>query len=380
MTIDIIGAGIGGLTTAIALRQKGFEVRIFERAAQLQPVGAGIVLAANAMQVFRELGIADALVARGCVLEQAYITDQDLTPLSTTNWQYLEQHYGVKTLGIQRGALQEVLLSQIPEACLHLDHALDTLTWTEEKAILKFSNGRTVESACVLGADGINSKVRQALYPESQYRKAQQCCWRGLAQMSLPAPHTNNLVEAWGEGIRFGFLPVDDQRVYWFAVETTSPKQELTPIPKLPQRFKGFAPLVGDLLAATPTDQIHEDHLRDLVPLPQWHQGVVGLLGDAAHAPTPNLGQGAGQAIEDARVLALCLSQHAKPQAAFAQFEALRRSKVDKIVRYSWMLGKVAHWKNPLARQLRRLLLRSTPQKAQQKQLDELANLVTVPQ
>lgn len=379
MTIDIIGAGIGGLTTAIALRQQGFEVRIFERAAELQPVGAGIVLAANAMQVYRDLGLDRALLERGVGLAQAAITDDQLRPLAQTQWSLLEEVFGVKTVGIHRGALQQTLLEQLPTEALYLDHSLEQLEQTAEGLTLHFANGQHYASALSIGTDGIHSQVRQALFPGHGLRHAQQYCWRGVARYALPESLGHQLTEAWGAGIRFGIVPIGDGRVYWFAVESTADGLAPTETAALPARFGAFDGLVPELLRATPVEQIHGTVLSDLQPLPQWHQGRVCLLGDAAHAPTPNMGQGAGQAIEDARVLALCLAQNPSP-AAFAQFEALRRPKASQIVRTSWLIGQVAHWKNPIARGLRRLILRSTPHKTQQKQLEQLATLAEVPQ
>lgn len=378
MTIDIIGAGIGGLTTAIALRQQGFEVRLFEQAPELRPVGAGIVLAANAMQVFQELGILDALVERGQPLRGAEITDGAFRLLSGTDWGYLKAHFGVSTLGIHRGALQEVLVQQLPQGSIQLDHALDRVQWTDQGATLHFANGKTIASDLVLGADGIHSKVRQALFPESRLRQAHQYCWRGVTHFPLPQARQNNITEAWKDGLRFGLVPLGEDRVYWFAVEAVPFGKIPTATEQLPQLFADFDPLVGDLLRATPVAQVHLAPLCDLEPLPSWHRGAVCLLGDAAHAPTPNLGQGAGQAIEDARVLALCLAQQGQPLAAFAQYERLRRPKVKRIRDVSWLIGRVGHWRHPLAQGLRKLLLRSTPLKTQQKQLRDLASLVEV--
>lgn len=378
MTIDIIGAGIGGLTTAIALRQQGFEVRLFEQAPILRPVGAGIVLAANAMQVYRDLGILDALVERGQSLQGAQITDGQFQSLAETDWGDLKQHFGVPTLGIHRGALQEVLVQQLPSNSIHLGHTLEQLTWNNQGATLEFAHGKTVESRLVLGADGIHSKVRQALYPDSRLRHSNQYCWRGVTDYQLPEAQRYNLIEAWSQGIRIGLVPLGNDRVYWFAVEAVPSGKTPTVTDQLPQLFIDFHPVVSDILRATPVEQVHLAPLCDLPALPQWHQGAVCLLGDAAHAPTPNMGQGAGQAIEDARVIALCLAQQQSPAAAFEQFEQLRRPKAERIRKMSWIIGKMGHWRHPIATSFRQLILRSTPPKTQQKQLHELATLVEV--
>lgn len=379
MTIDIIGAGIGGLTTAIALRQQGFEVRLFEQAPVLRPVGAGIVLAANAMQVYRDLGISKALIQHGQELQGAQITDGQFQPLAGTDWMELKEHFGVPTLGIHRSAVQEVLVRQLPQDSIHLDHALEQLTWSDQGATLQFANGKTVESTLVLGADGIHSNVRQALYPQSHLRRANQYCWRGVTDYQLPEAQRYSAVEAWNQGIRMGLVPLGNDRVYWFAVEAVPSGKAPTATAQLPPLFADFHPVVSDLLRATPVEQVHLAPLCDLPALPQWHQGPVCLLGDAAHAPTPNMGQGAGQAIEDARVLALCLAQQRQqPMAAFVQFEQLRRPKAERIRKMSWIIGKIGHWRHPIATGFRSLILRLTPPKTQQKQLHDLATLAEV--
>ncbi len=375
--MDIIGAGIGGLTTAIALQQKGIATRIFEQAPKFKPIGAGIVLASNAMQVYQKLGLAKEIAAAGIPISTMHLTTPQLTAFSKIDLSHFENKYNIKNIAIHRGKLQEILVRQLDAKQIHLNHQLQTITEKDAGYLLAFKNGETLFSKQILGADGIQSKVRNSLFDDTTIRSSQQICWRGVCEFQLPKKHKNIFTEAWGKGNRFGFVEIAPNLVYWYAVKTMEQAYGSYTTNDWPSLFTNYDSMAQELIARTPKESIHVAELTDLLALKKWYKKDVCLLGDAAHATTPNMGQGACQAIEDAYVLAACLQQTAQEEA-YAKFQQIRQSKVSYIVKSSWNFGKMAHWKNPLAIGIRNNLLKMTPDFINRLQIEKLFQLETI--
>ncbi|MEL6192705.1 MAG: FAD-dependent monooxygenase [Bacteroidota bacterium] len=376
--IDIIGGGIGGLTTAVALEQRGILYRIYEQAAELRPVGAGIILANNAMQVYGKLGLKAEIEAAGNPISFLNVTTPSLQAISKVDLQYFEEKYGVKNTAVHRGELQEILLQQIDPDSLYLDHKLQSATSSGMGFQLLFENDHEVFSETLIGADGIHSRVREGLFQPIQLRSSGQTCWRGLTDFDLPTAYQRELNEAWGAGIRFGFVQIAKGKVYWYAVKSME-KGEHIPLEELTSYYQAFHPMIQEIITQTPLDKIHTATLDDLKPFAPWWKAHVCLLGDAAHATTPNMGQGACQAIEDAYILADCLHHHSDPNEAFSNFQQLRQAKAHLVVNRSWQIGKMAHWKNPLAIGMRNLLMRSMPASLNRKQSERIFELAYSP-
>ena len=376
MLIDIIGAGIGGLTTAIALQQKGVEIRIFEQAERIEPVGAGIMLANNAMQVYAKLGLKDAIEQNGNPISCMKITDAKLQSISAVDLRAFEERYAVKNVAIHRGALQRILLDQINASHLNLGQELMDVKRDQTDLILKFRNEKTVTSKYLLGADGLHSVVRNCLFNENIIRNAFQTCWRGVVDFTLAEPYKHELNEAWGKGDRFGFVQIAENKVYWYALKTISQVPNNHSTDQLDTYFQDYHALIRDLIESTPRSKIHMTEVSDLRPLTKWYQDQVCLIGDAAHGTTPNMGQGACQAIEDAYVLSSCLEKF-EGRDAFANFQRMRMPKVSQVVKRSWTLGKVSHWQNPLAIMLRNQMMKWTSQQFMKRQTEKIFTLET---
>jgi len=375
MKIDIIGGGIGGLTTAIELIQKGFDVKVYEQAATIKEVGAGIVLANNAMQVYKKLGLKSKLEAAGNLISKAQIVDANLKVISGLPLSTFEEKFGVKNVAIHRAVLQKILTDELPEGTIVLDRKLSAITPNETGYTLQFENGTTVESEVLIGADGINSQVRKNIFEYNEIRNSHQVCWRGVADFELPENRQSELNESWGKGGRFGFVQISKGKVYWFAVKhSTGDKFKLDQLGKY---YEHFDPLVSKIINATPTDKIHTADLTDLKPYKNWAKGKACVIGDAAHATTPNMGQGACQSIEDAYTIAECLAKYPAKEA-FLKYQKLRIKKAHQIVNTSWMIGKLAHWQNPIATSLRNNLMRMTPESVNKKQLISVFELAEV--
>jgi len=373
-TIDVIGAGIGGLTMAIALRQKGFNIRIFEQSTTLRHLGAGIILASNAMLIFDKLGCRDEIEKKGNVLHSMKITDANLDIINSMDLKHFEFLFGVKTIAIHRGDLQNILLNALKDVKIHLGCKLTHIQSHNNISILEFESGRREESEIVIGADGLHSKVRDYLYLDSPLRNAKQICWRGIAEYKLPLNYENTLYEAWGATARFGFVKISPTKVYWYALKTFKNKADEYESNNIDKYFIEFNSIIQDLLFSTSIESIYTASIIDLKPINNWHKDNICLIGDAAHAMTPNMGQGACQSIEDAYVLADCLSMYSLKEA-LSEYERLRYKKVNKIVKTSWMLGKIAHIQNPILRKVRNFVLSNTPPSISRRQSEEVFTL-----
>ena len=368
--VNIIGAGIGGLTTALTLKQKGLNVKIYEGSSEIKPAGAGIILANNAMQVFQKLGLQDKIEKAGNKISYMKITDDQLIPLSVVNLSEYEKKYDVSNVAIHRGELQRILANEIGFENINLSKRLTKIE-KNELFKLTFEDNSTIESKIVIGADGIKSVVRNQLFTENTLRNANQYCWRGICEIDLPENYYNELNEAWGKGKRFGFVKISDKKVYWYALTNSKSK---TP-DNLLEIFKEFHKDIQRIITATPISQIITSDILDLKPIKKWQDGNVCLVGDSAHATTPNLGQGACQAIEDAYVIGKLLDKGVSIENCFLQYQTIRMKKAHTIVNTSWSLGKLAHIENGLGVKIRNMIMKNMPKSANRKQMDMIFNL-----
>ncbi len=377
MTIDIIGAGIGGLTTAIALKEKGINVRIFEQSEEIKPVGAGIILASNAMQVYEKLGLRKVIEKNGNPISSMNITKANLKPISKIDLTYFEQKHKVKNIAIHRGTLQQILIDKLKSTEINLNHQLNNISKNENGYSLKFKNGSLHQSSILLGADGLNSAVRQNLFPNNKIRTANQICWRGITDYNLPLEYRNELNEAWGKTERFGFVQIAENIVYWYALKSFKKSKNDFSINEIENYFDTYHSVIKEIITSTPKEQINTAEISDLKPTNIWFKENVCLIGDAAHATTPNMGQGACQAIEDAFVLSECLNKY-ETNRAFEEFQKLRFPKAHQIVNVSWFIGKMAHLSNPILIELRNQIMRLTPSSINRKQSSKIFQLTNV--
>ena len=368
MKIAIIGGGITGLTTGLALHKLGFESTVYERASKLSEIGAGVWLQPNAIKVYDWLGLKDQIIEAGAKLTKVEVTHPDLRPIKIMKKDVVADEHGNQTVAIHRGKLQSILyerFSRVGEVALGKEYQGHTAI--EDKVCVSFGSER-VETNILLGADGINSRVRNQIVPEAILRDSGQICWRGITNFKLPDTLQNAGKEMWGKKIRFGFSSIGENQVYWFAVANSDSYSNELDKDKLATIFKGFNPLVTRLIANTA--HMHTAIIKDLKRLPKWHEERACLLGDAAHATTPNMGQGACQGIEDAYYISNFLQRGASVKEAFQAFESARRRKVDYVVNNSWTFGKMAH--NRLGQALLRTIIKITPENVLDKQMDKL--------
>lgn len=369
--IVIVGAGIGGLTAAIALARRGIVAHVYESARELRAVGAGIWVPSNAAQVLADLGVMDAVAREGIALRAIELCHRR-ERLQAVDLEDVRARFGWPTISIHRARLQRVLAAHVPSECIHL--GVRCVAVTEEG--LELEDGRCLAARVVVGADGIHSRVRAFVAPEVELRYSGQTCYRGVARLRLPEPW--RCVETWGGRYRFGYSALAQDEVYWFApmlADADGPDRR----GELAELYADFPAPIPEILAATERASILRTDLWELPSLSRWSRGRAVLLGDAAHAMTPNLGQGGAQSIEDAWLLADALASHARPEEAFAVYERRRRPRVERIAGMARRVGRAAHMAEGLGAALRNLAFKMTPACASRSALDDLHRVPFLP-
>ena len=364
MRVAIIGGGVGGLAACLALRSKGIEGVVYEGAPAYQRVGAGLLVAANGMQVLHAWGLADQVEAQGYRVRRGSLLDSEhrwithlLPPPShphAESW---------RSVAIHRHRLLDVLREALPVDAVRTSKRCIEVSDHGEHAVARFDDGTQVEADIIVAADGLRSQVRALLFPHAQPRYSGQTSWRGCAPTTFADPALRDaLLEIWGgDGTRFGFVPVHGGETYWYAVAEAPPRVKDPPgavKDHLAHVFARYHDEIQQLLAATPDATIVRTDIYDLPPLPRWHAGRIMLLGDAAHAATPNLGQGGNQALEDAAYLAQALAMPGRTHGAFAEVYRRRAGKARFVLYFARFFGWVSHWRRSGLRRMRDAVLR----------------------
>jgi 2-polyprenyl-6-methoxyphenol hydroxylase-like FAD-dependent oxidoreductase len=343
--IVVVGAGLGGLTATLALRRAGHEVVLLERDAEPRAVGAGLMLGHNAVACLDALGLREPLRQIGRPMPPMAVTDPSGRVLQALDLSALGLE--VAGLTVDRGALHRVLHEAAGACRGHAQVA------SVDEGGVTLADGTREAADLVVGADGLYSAVRTSLGSRSAVRYSGQTCWRLLAPdvLSRQGP-----VERWGPGVRVGWVPLSEGRMYGYLVADAPAGTCDTPTPReaLIERFAAFGPEVRAVLEAAPR-WVHHDLCE--LDVHDWGRGRVVLLGDAAHGMTPNLGQGAAMAIEDGWTLPQVVSAP-DPSAAL---QALRAGRVSQIARAARLLGWMAHWRSPTARWVRDTAMTLSP-------------------
>ncbi|MCL2447641.1 MAG: FAD-dependent monooxygenase [Polyangiaceae bacterium] len=371
--VVVVGAGIGGLSAAIALRSAGFDAQVFEQSAELGEAGAGVGLWSNAMQSLEELGVGDAVrrtcrpnrVVAGGNPEGRQLSRIELDTLG-------EEFASAACYVVLRPVLLAALVERVPASTVHTKCRAKRVEGLEGGVRIIFENGRVEEAALVVGADGLHSVVRPHVVGEHGIRYSGQTCFRGVA--CIPPRQPGVLQEVQGRGKRAGICPVDDATVYWWTAHNAPEGQLVPPRDRkalLLEQYRGWPFGLESSIAATPEDAILQNDLVDRAPAGPYVRGRLVLLGDAAHPTTPNLGQGANMAIDDAIALARALRTASTLSAGLRRYEQERLGRTQDIVKRSWAFGQMCLWESSVAVWLREAAVRSTPKSVMRKVLRE---------
>lgn len=379
MKIIICGGGIGGLTLAIALQRKGMDVKVFEQAQEIKPLGAGLVLAANAVKALAEIGISDEVLNAGRVLRKLRIKNERGHVLNEVDSYEVNERFGfTHNFAIHRADLHRVLLSLLKPDSLVLGKACVDFTQNEKGVSVLLNDQSTTTGDCLIACDGIHSVIRKKLLPAVKPRYAGYTCWRSVIDNPPANFNVEESSETWGTSGRFGIVPLSENRIYWFAcvnAKPNDPRKRIFKVADLLQCFEHFHFPIPEIIMRTQEQHLIWNDIIDLKPIKKFAFNKVAIMGDAAHATTPNMGQGACMAIEDAVVMTNCIHRGGSIEAAFIDFEKKRIHRTTKIVQESWRLGKVAQLQNPLLVHLRNVAFRLTPPKALERQLEFLYNV-----
>jgi 2-polyprenyl-6-methoxyphenol hydroxylase-like FAD-dependent oxidoreductase len=362
--VAVVGGGICGLTTALALDRRGFAPTVYEAATEYQPVGAGILLQTNALLVLDRLGVADRVREAGQPLGRSDIRGPSGRALKRFDLDRVERsEFGHGFVAVHRAALQRILLDAL-DAPVHTGMECVQVTDVTEPTVA-FADGTRVSPGLVVGADGIDSRVRGAVAPGVESRSLPGVVYRAVPDISLPEAHADRGFEVWDAGSYTGGAPLGDDRFYWFGTmpERVGPDGDPATLAALRDRFDDAPAPVPRVLDAVEPSEVFATGLRDLPELPRWHRGRVALAGDAAHAMLPFAGQGAAQAIEDGPVLAHALATHDDPTVAFESYASERRPRADSIRSESRRLGRIGTTQSRLAARARNTAARLVPQR-----------------
>lgn len=371
-SVVIVGAGIGGLAAAAALRGGGHEVSVLERATEFTPLGAGLSVWPNGSHALRALGLDDVVDSAGVPRGDAGIRRAaDGSLIASSNTDELEARYGAPLALVHRGDLQRALLEAAGAGTVRFNA---TVSEVDEAGSLTLDDGETLVADVIIGADGIRSVVREHLLTDGEPTASGHVAYRSVVDWPEEVPAG----EYWGRGEVFGIAPLSRGRVYWYAalpVEGDGNGQAAEQLGRLRDRYRSWAEPIPSILAATEASALLRNELFDRDPVERCGRGRLTLLGDAAHPMLPFLGQGPCCALEDAVALGAALddaSEDGGVEVALRSYEADRAPRAAGLVKGSRAAARVAMASSRLGTKLRNLAVGAMPGRARMRQFDRI--------
>lgn len=340
MRIAILGGGVAGVSSAIALKQKGFDVSIYERHESASNIGAGIVVWPNASFVLEQLDVLNEIKAvSGYPTRMRRLSSADEN-LGEIDIEKINSHMGYPSLSILRRDFQNILISKLESlgVVILYGHAVSHIeTKNKDQAEVYFQNGSRITADVLIGADGrMASYARRYVHGDNAPVYQGFINWIGVFESEEEYFEEIAVVDYWGVGERFGIVPVTKHKAYWaggFACTDLGPRNQDDYKTELGSIFSEWPQTVQMMIERTPVERINKFYVHDHDPIQTWHKHNLILIGDAAHAPLPTSGQGAGQALEDAWHLANLLADTPHNlQQAFVRFTETRFEKTGGII------------------------------------------------
>ena len=353
LKVIVVGAGMGGLTTALAMQQAGYEVEIYDRVSALRPAGAGISLWSNGVKVLNRLGLGDAIATIGGPMEHmAYYDGKTGELLTGFSLSPLVEQVGQAPYPVARTDLQQMLLEAVGADQVQLNKRCVAVEQTADSATAVFADGSQASGDVVVGADGTHSVIRTYVVGRpTERRYVGYVNWNGLVPVSADLAPPNSWDIYVADGQRASVMPVGDSRFYFFLDVPLPRGTENSPDSyrqELSQHFEGWAAPVQTLIQQLEPAQTNRVEIHDIEPLKTLVKGRVALIGDAAHSTAPDLGQGGCQAMEDAWTLANCLyTTNISVSDALGRYQASRLERVAQIVLKARKRSEMTHGKVP---------------------------------
>ena len=357
MKIGIVGAGIGGLTAAALFHEQGHEVKVFEKEPEIKELGAGIGIGDNVLDKLGNHDLAKGIKNAGQIIKQMAIYDEAQHPLST-----VELKKNSVNLTLNRQTLIDVIASYVPDHAIYTNHRVTKMENSDMKVTLHFANQEPETFDLCIGADGIHSIIRETVAPKAKLNYQGYTVFRGMVE-DVQLEDTHIAREYWGTKGRVGIVPLLNNQAYWFiSINAKERDVALSAYgkPHLQARFNHYPDEVRQVLDKQSETGILQHDMYDLKPLNDFVYQRTILLGDAAHATTPNMGQGAGQAMEDAIVLTNCF-KHYDFNESLKRYNKLRVGHTAKVIKRSRKIGKLAQHTNPFVVAVRNFIAKLLP-------------------
>ncbi|SFN70902.1 FAD-dependent monooxygenase [Xenorhabdus japonica] len=377
LKVIIVGAGIGGLTAAIVLRQIGYCVEVYEQAPTLRAAGSGLSVMSNAVAALSSIGINLKLEHFGAPIKCFEIRNAKDHLIRRLPISEVSSSNGFDSVCISRKALQDALLQQLDKNIIHVGAKVTEITERDDGISIRFADGRETCGDLLIGADGIYSFVRDYIQGNKPTRTADYICWLAITRYQHPQITSGYVGHYWGAGKRIGLIDVGGGEVYWWGTANMHIEQARKwqgNNQDILSYYKGWPDVVSDIILQTPSENIIAVPAQDRPFSSLWGKGRITLLGDAAHPMLTSLGQGAGMAIEDAAVLGHVLRQPSDPIFALRQYERIRIPRTEILVNASRKLSGIEQDDRFFHCLKRELSLRFVPKIKLRKSLEESLN------
>jgi 2-polyprenyl-6-methoxyphenol hydroxylase-like FAD-dependent oxidoreductase len=367
--VVVVGGNMAGLAAAIALRKVGLEPVVLERMPAQPRVNGGLHIWTNGAKALDWLGVEDELRAQGAPVDTLVFASSSGTVLLRADVAKLERQYGHGAFFVPRGDVPRALLDQLPEGVVRWGSTVTAVREERGGVTAVLADGGEVTGKVLIGADGISSLVRRHLFGVIEPRSLGYEDWGAVVELEHPAAPPGYYPTYWGPGTRLGVANIGLGRLYWAAALQRSPaEREAGKVPQIEdmlEQFRGWPEPIEAVIAATPPDAFYGAHIRDLKPMKRWGRGRITLMGDAAHATSPNAGRGVSEALEDAVVIARNLAElpglddDGRVAGALHAYEERRRKPTTGVIKLSRQIGLLGKWQNPAATAARSVYVRA---------------------
>ncbi len=357
-TAIVVGAGIGGLAAAIELTAQGWQVTVLEREPRLDPTGTALAIWPNGTRALERLGMPELVQRAAARPMSAIIRKANGTPMIEHQPDALCHRYGAPLVAVRREELLQAEYGRLEQGVVRFNWPVTSVL----NGRVEVAGGSAIEADLIVGADGLRSEARRWVSHGEEPRPSGLVAFRGLTSFGGAVP----VGEWWGPGVVAGLVPLHDGGVYWYVALRGDRHTELG------SQLDAFAPPVREIVDSTPADRVLVHELFDRSPRGAWSRGRVALLGDAAHAMLPFLGQGACSSLEDAVALAEELEREPTVDKALAKYVRRRRTLATRLIRGSRVAGDLAMLRSPVARAARDFISAVTPASYQVRRLDPI--------